>query len=762
MPSSFGRRRGPFPGAPPQEGVGGLSELNNDAFEDEDTPKETEYYDRLGLAPRPPPTSAQIRSAYRHLTLTFHPDKQPPHLREAAERAFNQIKVAYDVLSDPHKRTVYDLEGAAAVKREWGLSGIFGPGGEAESDEIGVKAMSPEQFRRWFLKRMEKRNLQALEDHLSCETSLNLGIYAANAMTVDEDDDVQIHIPNPRIVTMGMRTQWRLPCSLLSLLDHWKAETQHDEAQTQDDTAEDSDEEEEDLLPLEIDMGLNGHITYPPTNVTIVGDDNSQQVIQMPGRAVFNARELELGATLTPNFVGLFGTRPAWNRFPLSILTSSEVSVSALLFPAPALNTTLTRTFAPIPGTKPFHMVLTSTINRSLGASPPSFQLQLSRSLAHRKVGAVTWNTGPWQWPEFLTRSVPSMFGMSMTDYLAAYTSGSSSLQLALISYAEAPTRLEHAGNSHESDAPRSPASKNDDVAEAWQTFITAAPQAVSFGMSYSRNVFTGFSTKDLEKAQWNYEGYSPMPMTDEQRPIRIELTCVYNLGGGVAWNVEGSRQVGEHSKIGIGAGIMAGHVNLTISWSRLTQKLKIPVIILPIAHHGAASLATLFPWLSYCALEFGYIRPRDRKRRREANARRHKELKGVIPQKRQESEKAIEMMAEGVIRRQEREAALPDGLVVAKAEYGYYPPTNKKPKAGFTEPRVTDVTIPVASLVDRSQLVIPGNQTKFNIRGFYDPAPLLPKRLKIWYKFQGFDHFVELRDKEGTACPLRAHMISE
>lgn len=44
---------------------------------------------------------------------------------------------------------------------------------------------------------------------------------------------------------------------------------------------------------------------------------------------------------------------------------------------------------------------------------------------------------------------------------------------------------------------------------------------------------------------------------------------------------------------------------------------------------------------------------------------------------------------------------------------------------------------------------------------GFHDPAPLLPKRLKVWYNFQGQEHFVELGDKEGVACPLRAHVIS-
>ena len=49
----------------------------------------------------------------------------------------------------------------------------------------------------------------------------------------------------------------------------------------------------------------------------------------------------------------------------------------------------------------------------------------------------------------------------------------------------------------------------------------------------------------------------------------------------------------------------------------------------------------------------------------------------------------------------------------------------------------------------------------QFQILGFHDPAPLLPKRLKIWYRFQGRDHYVEANDKEKVSCPLRAHLES-
>lgn len=130
-------------------------------------PEEVDYYVLLGLSRNPPPTDAEIRSAYRNLTLSFHPDKQPPHLRHAAETQFRNIQEAYETLIDPNKRTVYDIAGVAGVRQEWGQFGAMGIGGEAQRQDVGVKAMSPDQFRRWFLKTMKKRERKAVESLVS-------------------------------------------------------------------------------------------------------------------------------------------------------------------------------------------------------------------------------------------------------------------------------------------------------------------------------------------------------------------------------------------------------------------------------------------------------------------------------------------------------------------------------------------------------------------------------------------------------------------
>lgn len=72
---------------------------------------DTTLYDYLGCAPNA--TEAELKRAYRRLALQYHPDKNPTDT--AAER-FREIQEAWDVLSDPQKRKMYDRFGMMSTQ----------------------------------------------------------------------------------------------------------------------------------------------------------------------------------------------------------------------------------------------------------------------------------------------------------------------------------------------------------------------------------------------------------------------------------------------------------------------------------------------------------------------------------------------------------------------------------------------------------------------------------------------------------------------
>jgi len=73
---------------------------------------ETDYYKVLGVGTNASPE--QIRRAYRKLALRYHPDRNPND--PAAAEKFKQAALAYEVLSDPQKRSLYDTYGEAGLE----------------------------------------------------------------------------------------------------------------------------------------------------------------------------------------------------------------------------------------------------------------------------------------------------------------------------------------------------------------------------------------------------------------------------------------------------------------------------------------------------------------------------------------------------------------------------------------------------------------------------------------------------------------------
>jgi molecular chaperone DnaJ len=70
-----------------------------------------DYYEVLGLDRQA--TAEQIKKAYRQAALKFHPDRNRDD--PTSEKKFKEAAEAYEVLSDDHKRSIYDQYGHAGL-----------------------------------------------------------------------------------------------------------------------------------------------------------------------------------------------------------------------------------------------------------------------------------------------------------------------------------------------------------------------------------------------------------------------------------------------------------------------------------------------------------------------------------------------------------------------------------------------------------------------------------------------------------------------
>lgn len=94
-----------------------------------------DYYHILGIARHA--SDDDVKKAYRKAALRYHPDKnsdKTPKDKLYAEQKFKEAAEAFDVLSDPPKRKLYDYGGKEALQSDGAKEDVF----FSEKDALAV------------------------------------------------------------------------------------------------------------------------------------------------------------------------------------------------------------------------------------------------------------------------------------------------------------------------------------------------------------------------------------------------------------------------------------------------------------------------------------------------------------------------------------------------------------------------------------------------------------------------------------------------
>jgi curved DNA-binding protein CbpA len=109
--------------------------------------EERDYYALLGVSETA--TMEEIKSQYFRHTLSMHPDKVPKQYRQDATECVAEINTAYEILSDPRKRKIYDIYGVKGIESFTQLVNHYGLDDEKDDFDDIVYSVREFQVNNW-------------------------------------------------------------------------------------------------------------------------------------------------------------------------------------------------------------------------------------------------------------------------------------------------------------------------------------------------------------------------------------------------------------------------------------------------------------------------------------------------------------------------------------------------------------------------------------------------------------------------------------
>jgi len=631
-------------------------------------------------------------------------------MRDRATTYFNRILVAYETLANPHKRVIYDKFGVDGLKdRTW---------------QLGVRSMSPEQFKFWLEENMRKQQSEKLEELVvsggKVEATVDVsGLWYSQVALRHKDGKYTTEELNPPVGTVTrylVKHSFHVPLEELARVLEAPLPTSAKELWQGVERPRPSKHQaaRRPKPMLTFDCALDG---------APLRKGRKTSVAYLP-------RSLLASASFTATLIHQFPNLPPDSpRSVASLLAGNQLAIAARVLPSPVVTAQISRGFGQ-------NAVTTSAtfVGIPRWEVAPVVEANITRRLAARHSVFVGVNTGGTAWLSNFTE-------LFRLPRLGSVRSGFASM--GYIYHPISPT-INEARQNAEGDACEMPFSRASRSKQT-ETYTVSVTSGLLVGgikakLSWGRTFFVGTpvtSTLALGKPR------APVG-------IRLGVETAIHITGAAQYTVKASRKFFDNTVCGVsatmGGSSGTGGVIFSLSWSRLGQRFSLPVVLAPIPDNRLMLYATAIPFAAYVAAELLWLRRREQRMRATEIARHRKALRSKIFRRQRAAKEAVEIMAPSVKRKMdaEREAG---GLVIVNAEYG----------DGETK---ADVTIALAALAEGGQLVIPRGVDKSRIIGFYDPAPGAEKVLQVTYLWGGVTHRATVRGTRGFTAPSRLHVV--
>lgn len=761
-------------------------DLDDEELRDDDTELQAllhatndsvDYYTLLGLSKESEPTTAQIRSAYHRLSLAFHPDKHPHHRRAAAEKYFTKLQRAYEVLIEPRKRTIYDLQGEDGVQAEYQTGGIMSNNTERR---IGVKTMSAEEFRAYFIGILRTRERRSLEELVGASGSVKITLDGQRLFEpampmqaespLDASKVVEVYVPVLRLEQFKLAQTFNVQLPAFGkLLRHPRREVLAVVTGNSGNDERDDGRNEQISIPrVTFAAGIDGLIRQ--TLVMIRTEDRQKAPLDLvvDRHIRLETDNLSLGAGI--EYVLPDTTATNKPNLIASTIAGTSIELTTAILAKRSVSIGLGRAVPLLGHTQPAYGYMRTTLDQSLFWKPPRIDIRVSRAISRTQLTYLDYSTGDFRWPDWSSGLLPVVSGPSPATMLT----NPSSMRLGW-SWSETPggttVDADEADAAEEvSDAERDNVSQSN---ATWHMASTATTNDLSFTITYGRDLLMSKALPPM-RSRFMQDG-NPMPASKAKlesapRGIRLQIEGDLSITGSLSGMVRGLRRVGNFATIGFGIGLgLSKGLFLSLSWRRLGQSVSVPIVIAAPENITTPMFACALaaPWMTYAAIEFVVVRPLARRKRTRLIEAKRKELSALVVRRRQEAEEAVALMRPLVEYKQALELEQ-SGLVIVRATFGV--PTRVETTSSilsrcgapsFTS-EVADVTIALASFIDNSQVNIPRGVNKGQLAGFWDPAPMRKKILAVKYFFNGKEHYTEIKASAALRLPQRGHEVQE